>query len=196
MSETIPFREGAGRLSLDFLRTLRWRGTADAVEELPDGAALAAWVAQFGPPGLGDRPGVEPGAALAAEARRLREAVYELIGAARGPGGVASCGTGARRLVNASAAAPVPVPRLDPAGRLRWHADDPAPAILALLARDAIDLVSTDAVERVRGCADPTCGVWFVDNSRPGSRRWCSMGACGNRAKKHALRERSAAIGT
>jgi predicted RNA-binding Zn ribbon-like protein len=130
-------------------------------------------------------------AAAVAEARRLREAVHELIGAARGPDGVVSCDTGARRLVNQAAAVPVPVPRLDPAGRLRWHADDPAPATLALVARDAIDLVTSDAVTRVRGCADPTCGVWFLDNSRPGTRRWCSMGVCGNRAKKHALRERA-----
>ncbi|UXX97904.1 CGNR zinc finger domain-containing protein [Streptomyces sp. AD2-2] len=27
--------------------------------------------------------------------------------------------------------------------------------------------------------------------SRPGNRRWCSMGTCGNRAKKETLRGRT-----
>jgi predicted RNA-binding Zn ribbon-like protein len=37
--------------------------------------------------------------------------------------------------------------------------------------------------ERVRPCANPECVLWFVDTSRPGTRRWCSMAACGNRDK-------------
>jgi|GEM_PF-6388599 len=37
------FREGAGRLCLDYLRTLRH----GALEELSDAEALAAWIEQF-----------------------------------------------------------------------------------------------------------------------------------------------------
>jgi predicted RNA-binding Zn ribbon-like protein len=37
--------------------------------------------------------------------------------------------------------------------------------------------------ERVRGCANPDCILWFLDTSRPGTRRWCSMASCGNRDK-------------
>jgi predicted RNA-binding Zn ribbon-like protein len=59
---------------------------------------------------------------------------------------------------------------------------------LSLLARDALDLVSSPALARVRRCADPTCGALFYDGSRPGHRRWCSMDVCGNRAKKQTLR--------
>src|ERR1700678_2585661 len=43
------FRHGSGRISLDFIRTLRHRGTAAAVEELPAAQALGAWITQFGP---------------------------------------------------------------------------------------------------------------------------------------------------
>ena len=32
-------------------------------------------------------------------------------------------------------------------------------------------------------CANPDCVLWFLDTSRPGTRRWCSMAACGNRDK-------------
>jgi len=45
-----------------------------------------------------------------------------------------------------------------------------------------VDLLETRA-DRVRGCANPDCVLWFLDTSRPGTRRWCSMAACGNRDK-------------
>ncbi len=37
--------------------------------------------------------------------------------------------------------------------------------------------------DRIRGCANPDCVLWFLDTTRPGTRRWCSMAACGNRDK-------------
>ena len=37
--------------------------------------------------------------------------------------------------------------------------------------------------DRIRGCANPDCILWFLDTTRPGTRRWCSMAACGNRDK-------------
>jgi predicted RNA-binding Zn ribbon-like protein len=185
------FRRGAGRLSLDFVRTLRNRGTAAAVEELPDASALAAWVAQFGPfparPGAGQEHGA---AGQAVTARRLREAVYQLIIAARGPGGAGSCPQAARQTVNEAASHPGPAPHLDASGLLRWEAGDPVSATLALIARDALDLAASAAIARVRDCANPSCNAMFLDGSRPGSRRWCSMSTCGNQAKKTNLRSK------
>ncbi|WP_381562412.1 CGNR zinc finger domain-containing protein [Streptomyces eurythermus] len=186
MPTTLRFRQGSGRLCLDFARTLRLRGTAEAVEELPDTEALAAWVRQCGPcpAGAGD---VTPG--LVRAAQEVREAVHRLIVAART--GAAPDAT-TRTLVNEAAAHPVPVPALTASGRLAWHAADPVRATLALVARDALDLVTSPAVGRVRDCAGTACGALFLDTSRPGTRRWCSMGTCGNRAKKAALRRRAA----
>jgi predicted RNA-binding Zn ribbon-like protein len=45
-----------------------------------------------------------------------------------------------------------------------------------------VTLLETRA-DRIRGCANPDCVLWFLDTSRPGTRRWCSMAACGNREK-------------
>jgi predicted RNA-binding Zn ribbon-like protein len=45
-----------------------------------------------------------------------------------------------------------------------------------------VSLLETRA-DRIRGCANPDCVLWFLDTSRPGTRRWCSMSACGNRDK-------------
>jgi predicted RNA-binding Zn ribbon-like protein len=44
--------------------------------------------------------------------------------------------------------------------------------------------------DRVRRCAGNDCLLTFVDTSRPGRRRWCSMERCGNRAKVRAFRNR------
>ncbi|MFD0576716.1 CGNR zinc finger domain-containing protein [Dactylosporangium darangshiense] len=48
--------------------------------------------------------------------------------------------------------------------------------------------MGSPAAGRLRECADPACNALFLDASRPGSRRWCSMETCGNRAKKQRLR--------
>jgi predicted RNA-binding Zn ribbon-like protein len=188
MPETARFRHGAGRLSLDFVRTLRHRGRPEAEEELPDAEALSAWVGEFGPVATGPE-----GVALVEVegVHGLREAVYQLVEAARGSAGAPTCPADAREVINRAAALPVPAPLLDADGDVRWRADEPVAATLSLIARDALDLVSSGAVDRVRNCADPTCRALFYDGSRPGSRRWCSMGACGNRAKKATLRAKS-----
>ncbi|MFE7743242.1 CGNR zinc finger domain-containing protein [Nocardia sp. NPDC057455] len=39
---------------------------------------------------------------------------------------------------------------------------------------------------RVRAAGD--CGLLFVDASRPGRRRWCSMDRCGNLSKVRRYR--------
>jgi predicted RNA-binding Zn ribbon-like protein len=180
------FRQGAGRLCLDFIRTLRHRGTDHAVEELPDGPSLSAWVAQCGP--VAPAPhGVVP-AALVRDARHLRESVFALLALARAGQTLSAAAEDTRERVNRAASHPVPIPALDEHGDLRWHADDPVTATLALAARDTLDLVSSPAAQRLRECADPACNALFLDASRPGSRRWCSMETCGNRAKKQRFR--------
>jgi predicted RNA-binding Zn ribbon-like protein len=51
-----------------------------------------------------------------------------------------------------------------------------------LCAAAMVTLLETRA-DRIHGCANPDCVLWFLDTSRPGTRRWCSMAACGNRDK-------------
>lgn len=59
---------------------------------------------------------------------------------------------------------------------------------LSTLARDAIELLASPLARRIRICAADDCGLVFVDASRPGKRRWCSMERCGDRAKKRTAR--------
>lgn len=61
--------------------------------------------------------------------------------------------------------------------------------VLSSLARDAITVLATGD-GRLRRCDAEGCEVVFHDESRTGSRRWCSMARCGNRAKVRAFRTR------
>jgi predicted RNA-binding Zn ribbon-like protein len=63
--------------------------------------------------------------------------------------------------------------------RLEW--------LLAGVARSAAELVAEGPGAPVRKCGNPACVLYFYDTSRTGSRRWCSMAACGNRSKVAAF---------
>ena len=55
----------------------------------------------------------------------------------------------------------------------------------------AVDSLVHGELLRIRKCADRRCPRHFFDVSRSRTRRWCDMGACGNRAKGARHRKRS-----
>jgi predicted RNA-binding Zn ribbon-like protein len=57
--------------------------------------------------------------------------------------------------------------------------------LLAPILWSAGDLLTGRRLARVRQCANADCRWLFIDESKAGTRRWCSMTACGNRAKAH-----------
>lgn len=59
-----------------------------------------------------------------------------------------------------------------------------------VVARSAAELLTDGEPRRYRKCANPTCGLWFYDDSKAGRRRWCSMQLCGGRAKSRAFARR------
>ena len=64
---------------------------------------------------------------------------------------------------------------------------------LSELAREAVELLAPEGVERIRECAADDCSIVFYDESRSNNRRWCSMQRCGNRAKVRGHRARAGA---
>ena len=54
-------------------------------------------------------------------------------------------------------------------------------AVLAPVIRDAHVLLLQNLQHRIRSC--PSCGWLFLDTTRNGKRRWCSMKMCGSNAK-------------
>ncbi|MFC8801151.1 CGNR zinc finger domain-containing protein [Promicromonospora sp. NPDC057138] len=121
-------------------------------------------------------------------ARDLREAVYRT--AARVAEGSTPSAED-RRTINEWAARNDAVRLLDDAGA-RWQIPPGSPArtALSLVAIDAVEVLGGARDGTVKVCSGERCAAAFVDTSRGRSRRWCSMGTCGNRAKRSAMRAR------
>jgi predicted RNA-binding Zn ribbon-like protein len=176
-----PFRSSS--LCLDFVATLAKRGMGDR-ELLAGPAELGTWLRAaelpeaLGPVTDGDVVG----------ARVLREAIHDLTRARvdRRP-----APEGAIELVNAAARPGPPAALIGPDGITRLP-PEPAPlaAILAVVARDAVELFTGSYRHRIRACIGHDCSLFFVDRSRPGARRWCAMAACGEKASSATYRRR------
>ncbi len=185
--EELDFHFLAGRLCLDLVATVgeRWRR---AFERMPQPADLDRWLAR-------SSLGLEGVAATAVDlddAHRLREAIDR---AARGLPRGRSPDAADLAIVNDIATRPALAPQLVPGGGIAWAEPVSAPAALATVARDAVALLGGPDAGRVRECARDDCALLFVDASRPGTRRWCSMQGCGNRTKTASYRRRKGSRG-
>jgi predicted RNA-binding Zn ribbon-like protein len=171
------FRFRGGHVALDLAATLAARRKAEPRELLASPADLDRWLVSSG---LTPSP---PRATLADVelARELREAIYAL---ASGQGTRA-----AREALNAGAALPAACPQLGASGELLREGN--AQGLLATIAREAVELFGGPEHERIRQCEGDGCAILFLDLSRSGARRWCSMAGCGNRAKARAFRRRA-----
>jgi predicted RNA-binding Zn ribbon-like protein len=155
------------------------------VERLGDGAQLAAWLEQNG---LGE--GIEVSPEQLSEAIRLRETVFRLAWGQLGSGDAQSEDVDS---LNRYADHPTPPARLVLTdGRLSRSIGQAGSLedALAVLARDAIALLGGPDWARVKACEDRACRMLFIDSSRGGRRRWCSMSRCGNLAKVSSFRNR------
>ena len=73
--------------------------------------------------------------------------------------------------------------------RRHWQSADD---LLLPIAEAIAELLSTADFAKVRKCEGPNCVLHFLDTTKGGRRRWCSMAVCGNRAKQAAHRDRAA----
>ncbi|EMH2963976.1 ABATE domain-containing protein [Burkholderia multivorans] len=180
----------ADTLSIDFANTLYWRGTEPPTETLRTIDDLLAWCRdQAGVPAcVADacRAGIDDGPAGLAHALALREALYRLFLAQaeqREPQAEDLKQVGA---FLAEASPRVALARVD--GRYAWRIEPPGATLGALLSPvlwSATDLLGGVRLAKVKRCANDACQWLFVDDSKNGSRRWCSMSSCGNRAKAY-----------
>ena len=67
-----------------------------------------------------------------------------------------------------------------------WEERPPSLARLAWPAVKSVsDVLTSSPLGRLKKCGSDTCGWLFLDTTRSGTRRWCDMRVCGNRAKAH-----------
>jgi predicted RNA-binding Zn ribbon-like protein len=65
------------------------------------------------------------------------------------------------------------------------------------LALRAVRLLEEVPVSRLRVCAGPRCGWFYLDTSKAGRRRWCDMATCGNaeKTRRHSAHRRGVLAG-
>jgi predicted RNA-binding Zn ribbon-like protein len=171
----------SGDLALDFLNTIEDRDGPQRRDFLSGPEELAEWGAVGGLIDAGaTAPDPDAEFATTLELRNRITSILEARLVDRGP---APRDLGA--LAGAVAAAHSEgtlVP--DEAGRLRWQWDQSDLAsVRHSVATAAYDLLASPTAARVGECDGPACGWFFLDTSKRGNRRWCSMRECGQDAK-------------
>ncbi|MEM9223702.1 MAG: CGNR zinc finger domain-containing protein [Pseudomonadota bacterium] len=169
-SET-PFRLVGGRLALDFVNTTDWSSDGEAVlDKLATIGDVRRWTEAAGlGPAVGAKLSHDLPALLDFRLQLRNVLLAAMDGSAPSPGALArlnealASGGGLRMAGK----------RLLPAGSLRWLVSVSAMALFG----EPRDMA------RLRMCPGHDCGWLFVDESRNGRRRWCTMATCGNREK-------------
>lgn len=171
----------SGSLALDFA----WTGPVNGErrETLHSPGDLGRWLAARFP-----TVDAFPGERELSDALMLRAAIAGLAVA-----GVSDSPAAASDIdvVNLFAATPDVPPALAGGSRQAGASTVRSTQALSTIARDAVRVFGSDLAERLRECAAEDCGHLYLDTSRSGNRRWCSMQRCGNRAKVRAHRARN-----
>lgn len=172
-------------LCLDFANTVNQRvePVRDRLAE-PDG--LRSWAEAAGLP----RPSRRPTDADRIDAVALRDAVYRIFAAVASDERPAPRDTTVVNRLAAEGLGTAVYAAAGPAYTVRWKDNGPR-RVLWAVADSAVELLRHGPLDRVGEC--PSCGWVFLDTSRNGRRRWCSMTMCGGAVKsaRHYERTRS-----
>ncbi len=194
-----------GSVCLDFVNTLDPRAGEQAHEYLASYADLVAWSQRAA--GLSEHKAQQ---LLQAAARRpidaarvlqqaieLREAIYRICVAMVHQVEVSMDSADLDRLNRVLSRVMAQARIVSAVHGFVWgwnESEEALDQVLWPVTRSATDLLTSEDLGRVRECASESCGWLFLDTSKNRSRRWCSMEACGNRAKarRHYARQRAA----
>lgn len=190
-----------GRLSLDFANTADWHAGDRPVEFLRGYDDLVAWSRRLNIlsdyqarrliAGAESRP--PQAEAVLQRAVALREAIFGIFSSIT-QGELPQLGD--IELFNTELSSTLSRSRIVPTAEgVIWDWPGTEESLdwpLRPVVHDALDLLTSSELRRVRRCEDDRCGWLFLDTSRNRSRRWCSMEDCGNRAKarRHYQRKR------
>ncbi len=187
---------------LDFHNTLAWptrEGVNDRIRNFDD---LAQWSRTSGiitkeeAARLLRRVGKHPkrGVKAVAEARRLRWLLHNALGALAAGERIAVADLDELNYALKRAFKSLQL-SASPSGMI-WVSDPTAgPAMIVhRLAWETAQLLTSPNLARLRSCANRECGWLFLDTSKNHSRRWCSMGDCGSRAKARRYYRRKKSV--
>lgn len=192
----------AGALCLDFANTVDKRLSDHPEDKLDGYEALIAFGQQtgvFSPSEAQDlrREGMrqkEETTRVFNRAVELREIIFRILTAVATRREVAEADAAALN----SALQRVNVGSIITPGKtqLAWHwveKNTGAERFLGTIVRSAVELLTSDDIERIKQCASEKCSWLFLDRSRSSNRRWCEMRTCGSQHKAKAYYHRKTA---
>jgi len=187
---------------LDLANTVSWRRSRQPIERLNGYGDLVEWARQSGlltaaeARTLAHEARRQPlGAArMLARTQALREAVYRVFsGLAVGTQPADEDLTHLDRELH-HALRNLHLTRTRSGATLTWSRGAGQLARpLWIVARSAVEVLTSDKVRRLKTCPSSNCGWVFVDTTKNGTRRWCDMQVCGSRAKARSYYARKAA---
>ncbi len=172
----------AGHVALNFVNTAEARDLPEAGEALVTASDLRLWGQRYDL--ISHATGEDEGGQSELDrAREARELLYELFldlvnGLQASEQRLAQL---ARLATAAYAAATL---RASEGGGVVWCWDRSQLATVRHVAvASAVDLLRADPSPRLKQCPGARCGWFFLDATKRGNRRWCSMSECGQDAK-------------
>lgn len=174
-------------LCLSFANTRFWRGSEpEATEQLTTAKVLGEWIAANAAMPRRKATRAADLDALFDGAIALREAIYRIF--LRIGEGKAPAPADLEIFNRALAQTPQRLGVSARGGAYSWVVAAPSASLGGVLAPviwSAADLLTHASDRRIRRCANDKCQWVFIDRSKGGTRRWCDMSSCGNRAKSH-----------
>jgi predicted RNA-binding Zn ribbon-like protein len=198
-SHKLRFDLTAGCLCLDFANTVDKRLSGNPEDKLSGYEELVAFGKQTGMLSLAEfrklrregRQDKSKASRLFQQAIDLREMIFRILSAVAVGREVSKADEGilndALQKLNAISLV-VPGP-----GQVAWRWVEKSSGVdrlLGRIVRSAVEVLTSDDIERVKRCAAETCCWLFMDRSRSRNRRWCEMQTCGSQHKAKAYYKR------
>jgi predicted RNA-binding Zn ribbon-like protein len=178
----------AGHAALDFVNTAEGRGGPGAGEALNTPGDLAAWGQRYGILMAARADG--DAAAELARALSARELLYAVfVSRVAGQPVPGESLSRLARLADEAYGAGSLRPAGDGSIRWTWPPGELA-TVRHVAVTSALDLLRDVPDGRLKQCPGDNCGWLFLDTTKRGNRRWCSMSECGQDAKDERRRAR------
>lgn len=178
----------AGHPALDLVNTAEERGHPQSQDVLRSPADLRLWGRRYGLIGASTAPDENADGEFES-AIAARELLYTLLLARvhrrpYPPDPLARLG----QLAGDAYQAARLKPRLDGSVSWSWSRSELA-TIRHVAVTSAVELLRTEPTPRLKQCPGDHCGWFFIDTTKRGNRRWCSMNECGQDAKNRKRRK-------
>jgi predicted RNA-binding Zn ribbon-like protein len=182
-------------VALDFVNTAEGRGHPNAGEALRTADDLRQWGERSGVIAASTTNTASANTAADQELRaalEARELIYRLLlGQSRGHRAADTDVAALERLASSAYQAG----HLEQAedGEFSWRWDrSQLSTVRYVVVTSALELLSQSPAGRLKQCPGDDCGWFFIDTTKRGNRRWCSMRECGQEAKTARRRGRPA----